>query len=74
LFVYFALEIFNNYYPSYYRILTIHETIIIGNKLLFKFYDNKKRTLFNKKANFSFSYITLISFIEKDKVIDKGYS
>ena len=29
-----------------YRILTLHETIIISNKILFKFEDNKKQILF----------------------------
>jgi len=29
-----------------YRILTLHRTIIIGNKILFKFEDNKKQILF----------------------------
>jgi len=35
-----------------YRILTLLVTIV-GNKILFKFEDNKKQTLF-KKTNFSF--------------------
>jgi len=35
-----------------YRILTLFETIVC-NKILFKFEDNKKQTLF-KKTNFSF--------------------
>ena len=42
-----------------YRILTLHENIIIGNKILFKFEDNKKQTLFLclEKKNFSFPNI-----------------
>jgi len=40
-----------------YTILTLRRTIIIGNKILFKFEDNKKQTLFFKKTNFSFPNI-----------------
>jgi len=52
MFFYFALEILTIVTHLIYRILTILGTIV-GNKILFKFEDINKQTLF-KKNKFSF--------------------
>jgi len=41
---YFAFKFVNNVTHLIYKISTLDETIIIGNKILFKFEDNKKKT------------------------------
>jgi len=49
-----------------YRILTLHRTIVC-DKILFKFEDNKKQTLFKKQQTLVFQVDSIISFIERNK-------